>query len=201
MKFFKKLLGKSGINNIDSIGKISSPLDENLYWSIIGGALKRSKGQDEQEEYLVSRISKCSLIEIIGFQLRTDKLLFDLYNPSTWCAAYILNGGCSDDSFHYFRAWVISRGREVYYDTLKNPDSLVSEYNEDGEYDFEMFLSIASEIFMDKTDRELYDYVDDSLAFTESKHPTIEFTWNESDPESMRPICPNLFEKVWLNNF
>jgi hypothetical protein len=27
---------------------------------------------------------------MIGFRLRTDKLLFDSYNPELWCAAYIV---------------------------------------------------------------------------------------------------------------
>jgi Protein of unknown function (DUF4240) len=36
-----------------------------------------------------------------------------LYTWDLWGVAYILNGGCSDDGFEYFRAWVLSRGRSA----------------------------------------------------------------------------------------
>jgi len=36
----------------------------------------------------------------------------------------LINGGCSDDGFFYFRAWLISRGQKVYDAALQNPDSL-----------------------------------------------------------------------------
>jgi hypothetical protein len=28
-----------------------------------------------------------------------------------WVAAYLMNGGCSDDGFDYFRGWLIAQGR------------------------------------------------------------------------------------------
>jgi hypothetical protein len=29
-----------------------------------------------------------------------------------WGAAYLANGGCSDDGFDYFRGWLIGQGRK-----------------------------------------------------------------------------------------
>ena len=54
-----------------------------------------------------------------------------------WCAAYIMNGGCSDDSFEYFRLWVISRGKDVYQKAKANPDTLISQVAKEQDfYDF-----------------------------------------------------------------
>ncbi|MFC9245678.1 DUF4240 domain-containing protein [Streptomyces sp. NPDC057136] len=44
-------------------------------------------------------------------------------NP-LWAAAYVINGGCSDDGFDYFRGWLIAQGREVFERTAADPDAL-----------------------------------------------------------------------------
>src|SRR5690349_10122594 len=98
----------------NNLTRTSEMLEENLYWQIIEDSLKNSENQDEQQEYLVNRLQELTPVEIIGFRLRTDKLLYDTYNSAMWCAGYIMNGGCSDDGFEYFRNWVISRGKDVY---------------------------------------------------------------------------------------
>ena len=46
------------------------------------------------------------------------------YHYNLWDAAHLIVQGCSDDWFEYFRAWLISMGREVYEQALQNPDSL-----------------------------------------------------------------------------
>ena len=37
----------------------------------------------------------------------------DSYRWDLWGAAYLANGGCSDDGFDYFRGWLIGQGRKV----------------------------------------------------------------------------------------
>jgi hypothetical protein len=54
--------------------------------------LHETTNQEDQELFLVSAIEKLTPQEMIGFRLRTDKLL----HPELWCAAYIVSGGCSD---------------------------------------------------------------------------------------------------------
>jgi hypothetical protein len=63
--------------------------------------------------------------EMIGFRLRTDKLLLT-FIPLICGAAYIIDGGCSDDGFEYFRCWLISRGKETFIKLKANPDSLIT---------------------------------------------------------------------------
>lgn len=46
-----------------------------------------------------------------------------LHEPPV-AAAYLVNGGCSDDGFDYFRGWLIARGREVFEDVLADPDAI-----------------------------------------------------------------------------
>jgi len=65
-------------------------------------------------------------------------------------------------------------------------------------YDFESFWYVAIEAFKQKTGKDLYEFIDyDNFKTSEGSYPRIEFTWQEEDPESMRRICPMLFEKLW----
>jgi hypothetical protein len=180
------------------IEKTSEMLDEKIFWNIVDSSVKNSKSQDAQERFLVKEIEKLTPKQMIGFRLRTDKLLYDTYNSEMWCAGYIMNGGCSDDGFEYFRNWIISRGKDTYYKAKENPDSLISEFVEGAEYyDFESFWYVALTAFENKTGKELYDYISDDFKTNEGNYPNFEFTWKEEEPETMKAICPKLFEKMW----
>jgi hypothetical protein len=205
MGLFDKLFGKKQAKeksvNFDTtqLTKTAEMLDEDLYWSIIAKSLKQTKNQDDQEQFLIKEIRNLTPTQMIGFRLKTDKLLYDTYNSEMWCAGYIMNGGCSDDDFEYFRNWVISRGKETYYKAKENPDNLIVEVNSQLEmYDFESFWYVALEAFKQKTGGNLYDYIDDENFKTkEGQYPQFEFTWQEENPESMKKICPKLFKKLW----
>ena len=177
-------------------------MDEEQFWAIVQTAVDEA-GNDEDEylEVVKRELSKLSLKEMIGFRLRTDKLLYDSYTSEMWCAGYLMNGGCSDDGFEYFRLWVISRGRKVYEAAMANPDNLIDYIGDDDEMDFfefESFWYVALEAFEEAVDAELYDYVDDDNFKTcEGNYPNFEFNWEEDDPESMQKLCPRLFEKFW----
>jgi len=175
-------------------------MHEDQFWAIVQKAVDEA-GDDEDEylEVVMHELSKLSLKEMVGFRLRTDKLLYDSYTSEMWCAGYLMNGGCSDDGFEYFRLWVISRGRKVYEAALANPDNLIDYIAEDAEVDFfefELFWYVAIDAFEEATEADLYDYIDDDNFTTrEGNYPNFEFNWDEEDPESMKKLCPRLFER------
>lgn len=185
--------------DISNLGKNSKMLEEEKFWRIVSKSLGNSGDEYQQEENLINEIAKLSPKEMIGFRLRTDKLLHDTYNSEMWCAGYIMNGGCSDDGFEYFRNWVISRGKETYYEAKENPDNLIKEVSEDKvEYGFESFWYVALEAFKRRTGKDLYDYVDyDELKEREGNYPQFEFNWEKEKPETMKAICPRLFDELW----
>jgi len=178
------------------LSKTAEMLNEDTYWAIIDRSLKATNNQEDQEQFLIAEIEKISPKEIIGFRLRTDKLLYDTYTSEMWCAGYIMNGGCSDDGFEYFRCWVISRGKDTYYKTKANPDYLIHEVVENADYyEFELFWYVALEAFEHTTGVDLYNYIDNEKFTTaEGSYPEFKFTWQEENPESMKKICPKLFE-------
>jgi hypothetical protein len=94
---------------------------------------------------------------------------------------------------------VISRGREVYDNTRRDPDSLHSVADTpvpEGLFDLESLWYVANDAFEQKTGKDLYDHIDiDNFKFREGHYPQFDFNWTEEDPESRRRICPRLFER------
>jgi hypothetical protein len=177
----------------------SEMLDEDTYWGIIENSLKDNSTPADQELFLVNEIEKLTPKEMIGFRLRTDKLLFDSYTSDLWCAAYIIDGGCSDDGFEYFRCWLISRGKETFYKAKANPDSLITLVKEnEGIYEFEGFWYVAVNAFKNSTGEDLYSYIDyNQFVTNDENYPLLEFNWNIDEPQTMKNICPVLFTSLW----
>jgi len=181
------------------ISKSSEMLNEDIYWALIENSIKGTDNQEDQEIFLITEIEKLSPQEIIGFRLRTDRLLFDSYNPDLWCAAYIISNGCSDGGFEYFRCWLISRGKEVFYSVKANPDSLMNQVVEGKEsYEFEGFWYVAMNAFKNNTAEDLYSFIDyDQFVTNDENYPLLNFNWNADEPETMSKICPGLFKNLW----
>ena len=198
MGFLDKMFGSKKKPEFE-MHPTSVMMDEDRYWRLIADSLASSGGeQDGQVSFLKDALIKLEPVDIVGFRLRTDKLLYDTYKSDMWCAGYIMNGGCSDDAFEYFRLWVISRGREVYENAKADQDTLASVHGGTVEdfYDFESLWYLANTAFQSKTGKDLYEYIDyDNFKTNEGNYQQFDFTWEEEDPESMKKICPNLFAR------
>ncbi|MGC5032654.1 DUF4240 domain-containing protein [Micromonospora sp. DT229] len=62
--------------------------------------------------------------EIVGYAHHQRRVLSASYRVDLWGAAYLINGGASDDGFEYFRGWLMTQGREVFARVVADPDSL-----------------------------------------------------------------------------
>jgi hypothetical protein len=84
--------------------------------------IEKSKGgtesADEQAEKLEKLLSKLPPEEIVSFENIFTKLRYAAYRCDLWGVAYLLCGGCGDDSFDYFRAWLVGRGQKFHEDAI-----------------------------------------------------------------------------------
>jgi hypothetical protein len=100
-------------------------VDESQFWAIIEAARNEAHGDVEyQATLVVAKLTALPVEEICAFQHVLDSVMDRAYDHDLWGAAYLLNGGCSDDGFDYFRGWLIAQGRAVYEDALREPQSL-----------------------------------------------------------------------------
>ncbi|MCU0431519.1 MAG: DUF4240 domain-containing protein [Cytophagaceae bacterium] len=177
-------------------------LSEEKFWKIIEAAHKDS--DDDAEllvDTLVETLAEKSEKEIIGFDYQFSKAMRKSYTSELWCTAYVACGGCSDDGFDYFRAWLVSRGKEIFTKALKNPDTLIHEFLKlsDGEYpELEGILYVASSAYEAKTGNDLYEALEQYSDDIE-EYPSLQFNWDENNPESLKVICPEVYDNFYEN--
>ncbi|GAE90185.1 DUF4240 domain-containing protein [Acetivibrio straminisolvens] len=169
-------------------------MNDNKFWELIDDSKRKSKGDPEKQiEFLVSNIAELPEQEIYEFDKIFYKYYVASYTSELWAAAYIINGGCSDDGFDYFRGWLISQGKEVYENALKEPESLAEVISEDeaGNIDFEDILYVSFDAYKLKTGKDdFYDKVQ------RTECPEIELTWSENE-EVLEEMFPKLVKKFW----
>lgn len=174
-------------------------LDEQTYWDIIEKSLGNATDQQSQLVQLVDILQQYPTIVIRQFDLRTAQLLYNAHTDELWCAATIMNKHFTpDDNFLYFKAWLISRGKDVYYNALANPDSLVGQVDPKVQlYDFEAFLDAPAYAFKIKTGVEFPAGYPKDFPYSEEKWPVPDFYWQTDSPADMRSVCPRLFDLMF----
>lgn len=96
-----------------------------FFWDIIEQAKCLANDDIEQRPAALKQVlmrQNAAQIQMFD-QLYREKLV-EAYRWDLWGAAYVIQGGCSDDSFDYFRDFLISEGRQVFETALKSPDNL-----------------------------------------------------------------------------
>ena len=122
-------------------------MDEPQFWTLVESA-KASAGAslDQRPVALESLLLAQSLESIQSFQHRYDELLIRANRWDLWGAAYLMNDGCSDDGFRYFRDWLISEGRAAFEQALADPDCL-AEIPKCESFELELFGYAALEAY------------------------------------------------------
>jgi hypothetical protein len=102
-------------------------MDTSQFWRLIEQSKAESGGDcTKQVDALTSTLLKLPADEIEEFDVIFYRFHAEAYRNDVWAAAYIMNGGCSDDGFEYFRTWLIGQGEASYTAALRDPESLVS---------------------------------------------------------------------------
>ncbi len=170
------------------------------FWSVIessrtGLVVGRTveETQEQQAEQLHAALSPLLPEEVQRFDQHFSKFLTDADRWDLWGVAYLINGGCSDDGFAYFRRWLVARGEADYTVALRDPDSLVSTLPEgwDDDADFEEIKYVAGDVYLEKTGIELADVpLLPDLASDEGRGETKGEPWTEDD-------LPTLLPRIW----
>lgn len=78
-------------------------MDKHTFWKLIATA--RTEAAPDQVAARASQLlALCPEAEIAAAQQVLWDLLAESYRSPLWAAAYVINGGCSDDGFDYFAA-------------------------------------------------------------------------------------------------
>ena len=134
-------------------------MDEPTFWAIVEAAkAETTPALSNQPEILQNKLEVLPPPEIVAFDRIFTKLHNDAYRWDLWAAAYIIEGGCSDDGFTDFRAGLIGLGREVYYAAVNDPSSLVRQPTHGVDFSHEAMLYAAPGAYEAVTGEEMPDH-------------------------------------------
>jgi hypothetical protein len=157
-------------------------MTDQQFWDVIDAA-------DSDIDELVDILSDLPAEMIVAFENHVRRRFMASYREELWGAAYLMLGGCTDETFDSFRCWLIGRGQEVYDAALKDPDSLATLGRLDNEPEWQPLLSAADEAYEIKTDKPIEGAPSlEAVAF-----PNMGSSIDFDDEKTMRKRYPRLF--------
>ena len=162
--------------------------DIEKFWSIIADCRAKSPSLDDLEGGLIDTLKACSVEEILDFQAAFDECSDRAYRWDLWGAAYVMNGGCSDDGFDYFIGWLIAQGKDYYEAALTDPERAGEALDPDDEAHFEEMLYVAGKAYEVATGQDdFYDKL--------PTRPRRNIQGEEWDEDDLDELFPNLTMK------
>ena len=160
------------------------------FWKVI--ELSRADDQDAQLAKLKAELGQLTPAQISQFAATMDYLLNDSYSWDLWGAAYVTMCGASDDSFEYFRVWMIAQGRDFFEQAQRDPDMLADliPVNFSSYPDFELLAYVASEVWQEKTGEEEFPTQPDMAPLQEPSGEAF-----SDDPSDLAKRYPKLWAR------
>ena len=150
-------------------------MNDDQFWTII----KQAQGTDIAEN-LKPILAKLPLKDIFSFGEILDGKIADLHRWDIWGIAYIVNGGCSDDGFEYFRCWVVAQGKEFYNKLATDPDDVFTD-SDVSDCECEELGYVAGKVYKQVSKQEI-----PQISRKYVKDPSGE-SWEEDDLEELFP--------------
>jgi hypothetical protein len=156
------------------------------FWTLIGKS--RAADCEEHAENLSELLGRKPAQEIIDFDRLFRERLDEAYRWDLWAVAYIVNGGCSDDGFEYFRSWLIGQGRAYFEAALREPERAADNARPGAEAECEDLLYAAAGAYESKTG-------DSDMPRARAKAPAgpAGEPWDEDGVEELYPALAKKF--------
>src|SRR5262247_386923 len=124
-------------------------MDLDAFWRIVDGARSNASSDQDFLRRIEARLLELQPDELMGFERQFEKIHTESFSWNLWGAAYLMNGGCSDDGFDYFRAWLMAQGQQTFDKVVKDPDTLatLAEPGTRASRGFEEFMHLARETY------------------------------------------------------
>ncbi len=167
-------------------------MTEDEFWRIVEEINLPGAGDMAAKERLLAQHLEGRDAEAVGaFGDHMDVMMDKAYSWPLWAAAYIIDGGCSDDAFMDFRSTLICMGRDIFEAACAAPDSL-AKLDDDilEEMSHEGLLYVPSTIYQAKTG-------DDRPRRQQAPAEPHGEAWDEDDEDKLRALCPELYERFW----
>lgn len=159
---------------------------EDDFWNIIETARREADDVEAIAAAILTALTNQSAEEIVSFDEHQSRLMNASYTTNLWGAAYLINGGCSDDGFDYFRSWLIVQGRQVFESAVSKPDSLANHVEKDEDAECEDVMYAAMTAYESVTGKKLEGQP--------QQYPELDDLWDFDDATEMRTRYPSLWK-------
>lgn len=162
------------------------------FWQLIDRARSGAGEPGAVAARAVALLAELPPEEIVGYAHHQQRVLAASYTVDLWGAAYLINGGASDDGFEYFRGWLMTQGRAVFAQAVRQPDSLAelprvrSAALSGEEFECEEMLTVPWEAYRKATATDLPADRDPVRV------PDLNDFWDFDDEEEARRRLPRL---------
>jgi hypothetical protein len=163
------------------------------FWAVIDRATADRPGSpDEVAKRAIAELATRDPDEIVAWGRHLDKVMAASGKEDLWAAAYLINGGASDEGFDNFRGWLIANGRDVVARAVPDPDSLAdlpavqAAASTGAVFEAEEVLTIAGEAYQQATGTEL------PSKETAPNRPDAAMLWDFDNEEEMQKRLPRL---------
>ncbi|WNI19574.1 DUF4240 domain-containing protein [Actinacidiphila sp. ITFR-21] len=136
-------------------------MDETEFWEIVDSTREAADGDPEEHaDLLVERLAQLDPDAVLDFARHFEIRFGRAFRWDLWGAADIMLGGADDESFDYFRCWLIAQGRHVFEGALAAPDDLAdlaADFDPEADGDAEDVGYAADEAYEQLTAMRLPD--------------------------------------------
>ncbi|MFJ3661415.1 DUF4240 domain-containing protein [Streptomyces sp. NPDC090119] len=98
-------------------------MDDETFWNMIESCRRQTQDPDERLAWLHGQLAPQPELAV-QFHICLDRVLSPTFTWDLWAAADRILGWCSDDSFFYFRLWLVGLGQEMFELVARDPDAL-----------------------------------------------------------------------------
>lgn len=180
-------------------------MDTNYFWKIMDYSFDIAKFDNAlKQQTILDQLTKLTPQQIVDFEIIFQQMIDKSNTWNNIAAQTIIEGGSSDDIFYYFRCWLISLGKNNFYETLKNPDYLANinipinkEYGY-GEDQFEELIPLSDKAYSIVTKKKNEDesfpraYAQKKGLYFDSGGETKGIQWSDKD---LHLLAPKLYKK------
>lgn len=182
-------------------------MNKEMFWQLIDESKEACKDNIKgMAKYLEERLSSLSLDEVKSFCGIYDTYHKAANKEGIISIAHLMNHEMlTDDGFTDFRNWLIAQGKEIYIETMKNPEILAEKAGEpiEGWYEFELLGYVGMRVVEQKTG----DYKQSVVQLPEEELKSIldeieygEYADKDLSIEELKEAFPKFTERFIAEN-
>ncbi len=130
---------------------------EGYFWGVLAGVGAGKLGCEQFSARLGQVLARMPDDDLRRFAEEWAAWWAASYRWDLWGAAYIINGGASDDGFDYFRGWLLTRGGERYARAIADPDAAFDDVAPGTEAECEDVVTVLPNAYEERFGEEAPD--------------------------------------------